>query len=115
MPERQAASVLQDAAVESCGARDVMLPACWLFAGGEDDSDDWEEGDDDEEAVGTPLDDMDPFISFVEVLAGMQNSMPARYNALMTTADANVTAALPGISQHAAAIKAKKAAEQQAQ
>lgn len=78
--------------------------------GEEEDSDEWDEEDDDE-TIGTPLDDMDPFVSFTEVLAGVQGSMPARYSALMAGADANLTAALQAVSQHAAVVQAKKAAE----
>lgn len=81
----------------------------------EEESEDWSECDDDEEAVGTPLDDMDPFISFTEVLAGMQASMPGRYSALVSTADANLTGALQTLSAEAAQAKAKQAAEQQQQ
>lgn len=80
----------------------------------DDDDEDWDE-DDEDEMIGTPLDDMDPFVSFADVLSGVQASMPGRYSALMAGADANVTAALQGMSAHAAAIKAKKAAEQQQQ
>lgn len=81
-----------------------------LFPGeDEDDSDDWEEGDD-EETIGTPLDAMDPFISFAEVITGLQASMPARYSSAMAGADA---AALQTLSAYAAEMKAKKAAEQQ--
>jgi len=92
---------------------------CTLFitltcADDDDDDDDWDE-DDENEMIGTPLDDMDPFVSFADVLSGVQASMPGRYSALMAGADANVTAALQGMSAHAAAIKAKKAAEQQQQ
>jgi hypothetical protein len=75
-----------------------------------DDSDEWSEGDEDDENVGTPLDDMDPFISFTEVLTGMQAAMPARYSAAMAGADAN---ALRAIGERAAQVKAKQAAEQQ--
>lgn len=77
----------------------------------EDDSEEWEEGDDDE-IVGTPLDDMDAFVSFAEVLSGLQTSMPARYSAAVAGADA---AALQALSAHAAQVQAKKAAEQQQQ
>lgn len=99
----------------------VLWCAFWLrcsphhrSADDDDDEDEWDE-DDGDEVVGTPLDDMDPFVSFTEVLAGVQSSMPARYGALMAGADANVTAALQAMSAHAADIKAKKAAEQQQQ
>jgi hypothetical protein len=89
----------------------VWYHAVIMRCAGDDDeeSSEWEEGGDDE-AIGTPLDDMDPFVSFAEVLTGVQSSMPSRYSALMVGADANT---LQALSTHAAAIKAKKAAEQQ--
>eukprot|EP00882_Tetradesmus_deserticola_P026462 GHRQ01029202.1.p1 GENE.GHRQ01029202.1~~GHRQ01029202.1.p1 ORF type:complete len:103 (-),score=49.13 GHRQ01029202.1:249-557(-) len=76
----------------------------------EDDSEDeWSE--DGEEAIGTPLDDIDPFVSFAEVLGQLQGVMPGRYQALVAGADAGVMAALQGMSEYAAQIKQKKAAE----
>lgn len=75
----------------------------------EEDSDDWT--DDDEEPVGTPLDDIDPFVSFADVLGGLQTAMPGRYQALIAGADSGVIAALRGMSEYAAQIKQKKAAE----
>lgn len=68
-----------------------------------------------EEAVGTPLDDIDPFVSFADVLGQMQSSMAARYQALVSGADAGVVAALQGMSEYAAQIKQKQAAEAAAQ
>jgi pyruvate kinase len=58
---------------------------------------------------------MDPFISFSEVLGGLQASMPARYAALMAGADARMVSAVTALSQHAAAVKAKQEAEEQAE
>jgi hypothetical protein len=58
---------------------------------------------------------MDPFISFTEVLAGMQASMPNRYAALVSTGDANLAAVLQTLSAAAAQAKAKQVAEQQQQ
>jgi hypothetical protein len=79
----------------------------------DDSEDEWSE--DGEEAIGTPLDDIDPFISFAEVLGQMQGSMPGRYQALVSGADAGVMSALQGMSEYAAQIKQKKAAEAAAQ
>jgi hypothetical protein len=75
----------------------------------DDDDDEWSE--DGEEAVGSPLDDIDPFVSFAEVLGQMQGTMPGRYQALVSGADAGVMSALQGMSAYAAQIKQKKAEE----
>uniref|UniRef100_A0A383WBL3 Importin N-terminal domain-containing protein n=1 Tax=Tetradesmus obliquus TaxID=3088 RepID=A0A383WBL3_TETOB len=75
----------------------------------DDSEDEW--SDDGEEAIGTPLDDIDPFVSFAEVLGQMQAAMPGRYAALVAGADAGVLGALQGMSEYAAQIKQKKAAE----
>jgi hypothetical protein len=39
----------------------------------DEDSDDWTDDADDLQAVGSPLDDMDPFVSFAEVSVGDEN------------------------------------------
>jgi hypothetical protein len=75
----------------------------------DDDEDEW--SDDGEEAVGTPLDDIDPFVSFAEVLGRMEHQMPGRYQALLSGADKGVMAALQDMSGYAAQLKQKKAAE----
>lgn len=77
----------------------------------EDDDDSDEYTDDGEETIGTPLDDIDAFVSFAEVLGGLQAAMPGRYQALMAGADSSVVAALQGMSEYAAQIKQKKEAE----
>eukprot|EP00878_Enallax_costatus_P008370 GHUV01008748.1.p1 GENE.GHUV01008748.1~~GHUV01008748.1.p1 ORF type:complete len:267 (+),score=129.68 GHUV01008748.1:211-1011(+) len=74
----------------------------------EEDSDDWT--DDDEETIGSPLDDVDPFVSFADVLGGLQSAMPGRYQALIAGANGGVIAALQGMSEYAAQIKQKQAA-----
>lgn len=75
----------------------------------EEDSDDWT--DDGEETIGTPLDEIDPFVSFADVLGGLQSAMPQRYQALVAGADAGVIGALQGMSEYAAQVKQRKAAE----
>ncbi|KAF8071226.1 SAD2 [Scenedesmus sp. PABB004] len=79
--------------------------------GGDDDDDSDDEWTDDEETVGTPLDDIDPFVSFADVLGGLQASNPGRYAALLAGADAGVLGALQGMQAFAAEQRAKKAAE----
>lgn len=75
----------------------------------EEDSDEWT--DDGEETIGTPLDDIDPYVSFADVLGGLQTAMPGRYQALVAGADASVIAALQRMSEYAAQVKQKKEAE----
>eukprot|EP00879_Flechtneria_rotunda_P022091 GHRR01023309.1.p1 GENE.GHRR01023309.1~~GHRR01023309.1.p1 ORF type:complete len:1020 (+),score=395.54 GHRR01023309.1:417-3476(+) len=81
----------------------------------EDDDDDDDEWTDGEEVVGTPLDDIDPFVSFAEVLGQLQAAMPARYQALLASADQGVMQALAAMTEYAAQIKQKQEAERQQQ
>ena len=81
-------------------------------AAGDDDSDDDDDYTDDEEEVGTPLDNMDPFVSFADVLAGLQSTMPGRYAALVAGAEPGVIAALSAMSEHAASMRAKRAKDE---
>jgi len=67
-------------------------------ADSDDDSDD--DFSDDEE-LQSPIDEVDPFIFFVETVQGLQASDPARFQNLMQTLDFRYQALASGIAQHA--------------
>jgi len=74
----------------------------------EDDSDD--EFSDDEE-LQTPIDEVDPFIFFVETIQALQASDPGRFQNLMQTLDFHYQALANGVAQHAEERKTEIAKE----
>ncbi|KAJ1696994.1 hypothetical protein LUZ63_005506 [Rhynchospora breviuscula] len=68
----------------------------------ENDSDDDSDDDfDEDEEMQSPIDEIDPFIFFVETVQGVQTSNPARFQGLMQTLDFHYQALASGIAQHA--------------
>ncbi|AQK52661.1 Importin beta-like SAD2 [Zea mays] len=63
----------------------------------DDDSDD----DFSDDELHSPIDEVDPFIFFVETVQGLQASDPARFQNLMHTLDFSYQALASGIAQHA--------------
>ncbi|KAL0918671.1 hypothetical protein M5K25_010694 [Dendrobium thyrsiflorum] len=66
----------------------------------EDDADSEEDYSDDEE-MQSPIDDVDPFIFFMETVKGLQSANPARFQNVMQTMDFSHQALANGIAQHA--------------
>ncbi|XP_020693789.1 importin beta-like SAD2 [Dendrobium catenatum] len=66
----------------------------------EDDADSEEDYSDDEE-MQSPIDDVDPFIFFMETVKGLQAANPARFQNVMQTMDFTHQALANGIAQHA--------------
>ncbi|XP_060181526.1 importin beta-like SAD2 [Lycium barbarum] len=68
----------------------------------EDDDDDSDDDfSDDDEELQSPLDDVDPFIFFVETIKAMQASDPLRFQSLTQTLDFRYQALANGVAQHA--------------
>ncbi|KAG0476804.1 hypothetical protein HPP92_013645 [Vanilla planifolia] len=67
----------------------------------EDDGDDSEEDYSDDEEMQSPIDEVDPFIFFVETVKGLQATNPARFQNLMQTLDFSHQALANGVAQHA--------------
>ena len=65
----------------------------------DDDSDD--DFSDDDEELQSPLDEVDPFIFFVETIKAMQASDPLRFQSLTQTLDFHYQALANGVAQHA--------------
>ncbi|RLM79588.1 importin beta-like SAD2 [Panicum miliaceum] len=66
-----------------------------------DEDDDSDDGFSDDEELQSPIDEVDPFIFFVETVQGLQTSDPARFQNLMQTLDFRYQALASGIAQHA--------------
>ncbi|XP_010251770.1 PREDICTED: importin beta-like SAD2 [Nelumbo nucifera] len=68
-----------------------------------DDSDDDDSDDDysDDEGLQSPIDEVDPFVFFVDTMKVLQASDPARFQGLMQTLDFHYQALASGIAQHA--------------
>ncbi|EEC73155.1 hypothetical protein OsI_07188 [Oryza sativa Indica Group] len=67
-------------------------------------ADEYDESDDDfsdDEELQSPIDEVDPFILFVETVQGLQASDPIRFQSLMQTLDFRYQALASGIAQHA--------------
>ncbi|KAM1049962.1 hypothetical protein TB2_031293 [Malus domestica] len=64
------------------------------------DSDSDDDFSDDEE-LQSPIDDVDPFILFVDAVKAMQASDPLRVHSLMQTPDFQYQALANGVAQHA--------------
>ncbi|KAJ3675691.1 hypothetical protein LUZ60_004733 [Juncus effusus] len=71
----------------------------------DDDSDD--DYSDEDEDLQTPIDDIDPFIFFVETMQGVQVSNPPRFQGLMQTLDFSYQALASGVAQHAEVRKSE--------
>ncbi|KAM1036854.1 hypothetical protein ACFX1X_032089 [Malus domestica] len=65
------------------------------------DSDSDDDFSDDEEELQSPIDDVDPFILFVDAVKAMQASDPLRVHSLMQTLDFQYQALANGVAQHA--------------
>ncbi|CAN6244311.1 unnamed protein product [Urochloa humidicola] len=66
-----------------------------------DEDDDSDDDFSDDEELQSPIDEVDPFIFFVETVQGLQASDPARLQNLMHTLDFRYQALASGIAQHA--------------
>ncbi|KQJ99478.1 importin beta-like SAD2 [Brachypodium distachyon] len=66
-----------------------------------DEDDDTDDDFSDDEELQSPIDEVDPFILFVETVKGLQASDPARFQNLMQTLDFRYQALANGIAQHA--------------
>ncbi|XP_078434318.1 ARM repeat superfamily protein isoform X2 [Wolffia australiana] len=67
----------------------------------EDSDDDDDYTDDDDEEVESPIDNVDPFIFFVETMHVVQAANPSRFQALMQSMDFHSQALANGVAQHA--------------
>ncbi|CAN6270635.1 unnamed protein product [Urochloa humidicola] len=77
----------------------------------EDSEDDSDDDFSDDEELQTPIDEVDPFIFFVETIQGLQASDPGRFQSLMRTMDFHYQALASGVAQHAEERKADIAKE----
>ncbi|CAL5032954.1 unnamed protein product [Urochloa decumbens] len=77
----------------------------------EDSEDDSDDDFSDDEELQTPIDEVDPFIFFVETIQGLQASDPGRFQSLMQTMDFHYQALASGVAQHAEERKAEIAKE----
>uniref|UniRef100_A0A0A9CSS8 Importin-7/11-like TPR repeats domain-containing protein n=1 Tax=Arundo donax TaxID=35708 RepID=A0A0A9CSS8_ARUDO len=66
-----------------------------------DEDDDSDDDFSDDEELTSPIDEVDPFIFFVEAVQGLQASDPVRFQNLMQTLDFRYQALASGIAQHA--------------
>ncbi|RWR73022.1 importin beta-like protein SAD2 [Cinnamomum micranthum f. kanehirae] len=66
-----------------------------------DDDDDSDEDYSDDEELQSPIDEVDPFVFFVDAVKGVQASDPARVQTLMQSLDFHYQALASGIAQHA--------------
>ncbi|KAL5702897.1 secondary alcohol dehydrogenase (SADH2) [Ranunculus cassubicifolius] len=67
----------------------------------EDDDDDSDDDYSDDEELQSPLDDVDPFIFFVDTMKVLQGMDPARFQNVMQTLDFHHQALASGVAQHA--------------
>nr|CAB3446583.1 unnamed protein product [Digitaria exilis] len=66
-----------------------------------DEDDDSDDDFSDDEELQSPIDEVDPFIFFVETIQGLQSSDHSRFQNLMQTLDFRYQALASGIAQHA--------------
>ncbi|KAJ8644036.1 hypothetical protein MRB53_005784 [Persea americana] len=66
-----------------------------------DEDDDSDEDYSDDEELQSPIDEVDPFVFFVDAVKGVQASDPARIQTLMQSLDFHYQALASGIAQHA--------------
>ncbi|GJM85010.1 hypothetical protein PR202_ga00737 [Eleusine coracana subsp. coracana] len=78
-----------------------------------DEDDDSDDDFSDDEELTSPIDEVDPFIFFVETVQGLQASDPARFQNLMQTLDFRYQALANGIAQHAEERKVEIAKKKQ--
>ncbi|XP_030553183.2 importin beta-like SAD2 isoform X2 [Rhodamnia argentea] len=78
----------------------------------DEDDDDSDDDYSDDEELQSPIDEVDPFIFFVDMVKAMQVSNPMRFQNLMQTLDFHYQALANGVAQHAeqrrAAIEKEK-------
>ncbi|XP_051118176.1 importin beta-like SAD2 [Andrographis paniculata] len=75
------------------------------FRSAESDDDDSDDGFSDDEELQSPIDDVDPFIFFVDTANALKVSDSLRFQSLMNTLDFHYHALANGIAQHAEARK----------
>ncbi|GMJ01728.1 enhanced miRNA activity 1, SUPER SENSITIVE TO ABA AND DROUGHT2, UNARMED 9 [Hibiscus trionum] len=71
---------------------------------GNDEDDDEDDSDDDfsdDEEMQSPIDEVDPFIFFVDIVKALQASDPIKFQNLMQTLDFHYQALANGVAQHA--------------
>ncbi|KAF8402253.1 hypothetical protein HHK36_013205 [Tetracentron sinense] len=67
----------------------------------DEDDDDSDDDYSDEEELQSPIDEVDPFVFFVDTVKAMQASDPLKFQNLMQTLDFNYQALADGVAQHA--------------
>ncbi|KEH21864.1 importin beta-like SAD2 isoform X2 [Medicago truncatula] len=71
------------------------------FRPADDDDDDSDDDYSDDEELQSPIDEVDPFIFFVDTMKVLQSSDPARFESLSKTLEFNYQALANGVAQHA--------------
>lgn len=71
------------------------------FRPADDDDDDSDDDYSDDEELQSPIDEVDPFIFFVDTMKVLQASDPARFESLSQTLEFNYQALANGVAQHA--------------
>ncbi|XP_057498931.1 importin beta-like SAD2 [Actinidia eriantha] len=71
------------------------------FRPDDDDDDDSDDDYSDDEELQSPIDEVDPFVFFVDTIKGMQASDPLRFQNLTQTLDFHHQALANGVAQHA--------------
>lgn len=71
------------------------------FRSTEDDEDDSDDDFSDDEELQSPIDDVDPFVFFVDTIKALQASDPLRFQNLTQTLDFHFQALAHGVAQHA--------------
>ncbi|XP_073134162.1 importin beta-like SAD2 [Henckelia pumila] len=77
------------------------------FRTAESDDEDSDEDFSDDEELQSPIDDVDPFVFFVDTIKVMQASDPLRFQSLTQTLDFHYQALANGVAQHAEQRKAE--------
>ncbi|MBA0647425.1 hypothetical protein Goklo_015306 [Gossypium klotzschianum] len=78
----------------------------------DDDEDDSDDDFSDDEELQSPIDEVDPFIFFVDIVKAMQASDPLRLQNLTQTLDFHYQALANGVAQHAEQRRAEIEKEQ---
>ncbi|KAI4334803.1 hypothetical protein L6164_013512 [Bauhinia variegata] len=81
------------------------------FRPNDDDDDDSDDDYSDDEELQSPIDDVDPFIFFVDTMKAMQASDPTRFQNLTQTLEFQYQALANGVAQHAEQRRAEIAKE----
>ncbi|CAJ2669323.1 unnamed protein product [Trifolium pratense] len=71
------------------------------FRPADDDDDDSDDDYSDDEELQSPIDDVDPFIFFVDTMKVIQSADPLRFESLSQTLEFNYQALANGVAQHA--------------